>query len=82
MSSIVLLILKIISGIILGLTFATIIQILIDTGVLSMIFIMITTATAFIKLTWYLKYKGLIVINLVFISLFFLFKLYISIAAG
>ena len=82
MSHLFLIGLKTLSGVILGLTLSIVIQVLAGIGIFSMTFITITTTFAFLKLTWYLKYRGLITIDLFFISLFFLFKLYVHVSAG
>lgn len=77
-----LLFLKIFSGFILGFTIAIIVQTLLKSGIFSVIFVTITMTLAFLKLVWNYKFMGLIVCNLVFISLFLLFQLYVSMSAA
>jgi len=77
-----LLFLKIFSGFILGFTTAIIVQTLLKSGIFSVIFVTITMTLAFLKLVWNYKFMGLIVCNLVFISLFLLFQLYVSMSAA
>ncbi len=81
-SWLLLLFLKVFSGFILGFTIAIIVQTLLKSGVFSVIFITLTMTLAFVKLVWNYKFMGLIVCNLLFISLFFLFQLYVSMSAA
>ena len=73
---------KIASGLVLGLTAAIIVQTLLKSGAFSLIFVAIGCALAFLRLVWSYKFMGLAVVNLFFIFLFFLFKLYVSMASS
>ena len=73
-----LILLKIISGGFLGFTVAIIVQNLLDTGVLSVVFVIFTIGMAYIKLIWHYRWIGLIACNLFFIALFLFLNLYIT----
>lgn len=73
---------KIFSGFTLGMTLAVIIANLTTAGTLSMVFIIVVTTSAFLKLVWYYRSMGLIFVNLLFIILFLLVKLYINISVA
>ena len=72
---------KILSGIVLGLGLAIAVQALTNCSTLAFVFVVVSVTLAFIRLTWPYKFKGLIVVNLLFVVLFFLFKLYVKISA-
>ena len=78
----ILLSLKMISGLIVGLTTAIIVQTLTGAGVFSLVFVTVAGLCAFLKLVWHYKWMGLMVVNLFFISLFLILKLYVSAAAS
>ena len=69
---------KIASSLVIGLTIGIIIQTLTNSGTFSLVFMIIAASMAFLKLVWHYKFMGLAVINLFFISLFLILKLYIS----
>ena len=72
---------KIVSGLILGLTLGIIVQTLTNSGVFSLIFIMIAVTLAFLRLVWSYRFMGLALVNLFFISVFLILKLYVSMSA-
>lgn len=71
---------KILSGVILGFIISVIIYSLTQIGTLSIVFIILSTTLAFLRIVWHYKFMRLICTNLLFISLFLLLKLYIYIA--
>lgn len=77
-----LLVSKVISGFVIGFTVAVIAHSIFNIGILSVVFILVSTTFGFLKLVWFYRFKGLLYTNLVFISLFLILKLYISIASN
>ena len=82
LSVVLLLVCKIISSILFGLAGAIVVQILTDSSTFAFVFVLISLSLAFLRLIWSYTFKGLVVINLFLIALFFLFKLYVSISAA
>ena len=78
----ILLAFKIISGLILGMTMGIIVQVWLDAGVFSLVFVTLVFTSAFVKLVWHYQFMGLAVVDLFFISLFLVLKLYVSAAAA
>lgn len=77
---IALFVIKMLSSLVIGTACAIIVQVLIDSSTLSFIFVLLSVTLAFLRLIWNYRLMGVIVINLFFVTLFLLFKLYVGVA--
>ena len=75
-------VLKILSGSLLGLTFALIGQEILGYGNLSFLFFIVVVAAAFLRITWRWKIAGVLIFNLICVLVAALLRAYILVAPG